>query len=105
MLCEPHGRPFLLLPGEAVLSILCELHIVWWISVDEVIALNRNGLEVGAHKRPAGKSIAVGPEIARITDLRVSAKRHVELARSVEPAEPVEACSIEEVEQRRDLAP
>ena len=62
-----------------------------------------SGLDVPRAERPATERRAVRREIAGVVDGRVPTKRDVELSRAIEPAQPVEACAVEEVEEAGGL--
>ena len=101
MLRKPPGCSLLVFPSEAVFRVMRELDIVGRIGVYKIVALEGNGFHVRARERPVTEHVAVRREVARVTNTCIPAKRHVEFARAVEPAQAVEARSIQIVEECR----
>src|SRR4029453_14832890 len=85
----PLGRALLIGPREPTLRVLRELDAVGRIGIHEVCRGERWGGEIAGHERPARERLTVCREVARVPDAFVLPERHVELARSVEPAEAV----------------
>ena len=104
MPCQPLGEAHLIVPPEAILSVLGELDIVGRVGVDEVVRLERDPVEIETRELPVSKDGAVGREVGRVVDLGVLAEGNVELALPVEAAEAVIASAVEIVEEFGRLA-
>ncbi len=101
---EPVDEPDLVVPGEPLLGVLRELHVVGRVGVDEVPLLERNLLEVHADEVPAREGSPVAREVARVRDPGVPAEGNVETSPPVEPAQAVVSRPVEVIEEPRRLA-
>ncbi len=98
MLRQPGGCSLLIGPRESVFCVLRELHVVRGIGIDEIVAFEWDRFEISAGEGPVRKQFAILPEIRHIPDPRVAAEGHVEFARTIEPAQPVEARPVQVIE-------
>ncbi len=104
MTSQPLGQPLLVLPREAVLGVLGELHVVGRVSIDEVLwGQTAHFVEVSAGELPLLKGSLVGGEPARISDSLIPTERNVELTTRVEPTEAVVTRTVKVVEELRSF--
>jgi len=101
MPCQQLSRPNLIVPRKSARAVSREFHVVRWIGIDEIIILDREFGEVLVCERPAPEQFAVGMKIRRVINCLVLTKRDVELATTIEAAQPVEAGAIEIIEELR----
>ena len=92
-------RALLIFPGETAGAIGCELHVVRWICIDEVIFFERQGFEIAASELPARKEFLVLVEIRHVVDLLVGPEGHIEFAALIESAKSIEASAIQKVKE------
>src|SRR5207249_11882765 len=100
---QPCRRAHLFIPAEHLLRVLRELNIVWRISIDKIVTVQRHTLEVAAREFPIFEHLPVGAEIADVIDPLVSAERHIELSTLIKPAQAVKTGPIQVIKQRCSL--
>ena len=66
---QPPGGSNLVTPAEAPLGVLGELHVVWWVGIDEIPRLHGHLFDIFAHEAPAGQGGSVGREVAHVNQL------------------------------------
>ena len=94
MLSQELGCPDLIIPGKTAGAISCELNIVGWISIDEIVSLNRQLFQIETGEVPASKHFLVGCEVHSVVHRFVLTERNVELAAAIEATEAVKASAI-----------
>src|SRR5439155_12338590 len=96
---QPLGSPDLIVPGEGFLGILCELHVIRRVGINEILRSQWRHFEIPFHELPVRENLPVRGEVAEIVDALVLAERDIELAAAVEPAEAVESGAVEVIKQ------
>ena len=94
MPCEPSCQSYLILPREVLLGVLRELDVVGRVGIDEIVRFQLDLFEVTTAKIPVRENRSILGEILFVRDVFVASEGNVELALSVEAAQPVVASAI-----------
>ncbi len=98
---QPCSSSYLVVPRERVSSVVGELHVVGRVSVDEVVRLEQDALEVAHRELPSGEYVRIFGEIPSVFDALVTTERNIESTSAIESAKAVVTGSIEIVEEPR----
>src|SRR2546428_10324022 len=91
----------LIVPIEPIFSILRELDIVGWISINKIICFKRYSIKAGICEVPVTQDCLVSLEVSFIVNRRVLSEWHIEFTAAIESTKAVIACTIQIVEERR----
>lgn len=105
MLRQELCGPYLIRPAKPTSTVGRELHVVRWVGINKVFAVQLKQFDIAIGKFPIPERAFERAEVDDVSDRSMSTKRNVELPTLIESAQPIKAGSVQIIEELSCLMP